>query len=91
MMKVGSVKEYVHIGQTRQKAVFYTYQDVDYDLDGWADAKKCLPEDFDLVYMRLKRERTIPGWVNGTKWHGLRLKSDDEVVLWKRKLEEKDT
>ena len=85
--KTGSIDE--KTGKRRKSPVFYSYQDVEYDIDGWADASRFLPEDFDLVYMRLKRDKSIPGWFNGSSWTGLRLKSDDKVVFWKRKLEEK--
>jgi hypothetical protein len=48
---------------------------------------KYLPADFDLVYLRLERERTIPGWISGTNWDAIRLKSTDKVLYWKRKME----
>lgn len=89
MIKVGNVKEYIvsenkSTGRPRKSAVLYAYKDLNYDVDGWADAKTCLPDDFDLVYLRLKREKTIPGWVSGAIWYGMRLKKDDEVMFWKR-------
>jgi len=93
-IQVGNIKEKTgsidaKTGKRRRSPVFYSYQDVEYDIDGWADTLRFLPEDFDLVFMRLKRDTTIPGWFNGSSWTGLRLKSDDKVVFWKRKLEEK--
>lgn len=93
-IKVGLIKKYIptvdkKTGRTKKMPVFYSYiKDVIYDIDGWADAKRFLPEDFDLVYLRLKRNRTIPGWINGLSWHGSRLKTNDEVLFWKRKEEE---
>ena len=91
---VGYLKEYLQTvdettGKVKKTPVYYTYRDVEYDIDGWADSKRFLPEDFDLVFMRLKREKTITGWVNGNTWDGLRLKDDDEVLFWKRN-EERD-
>ena len=88
-IKVGNVKEYISAGKTvtgkpSKKPIYYAYKDVEYDMDGWADSKKYLPEDFDLVYMRLKREKTIPGWISGSSWFGLRFKSGDVVLFWKR-------
>jgi hypothetical protein len=91
MVKVGDIKAYTSskdskTGKLVRKKILYNYQDVQYDIDGWVDSKKYLPEDFDLVYMRLKREKVIPGWISGTSWLGLRLKPDDEVTFWKRKV-----
>jgi len=88
-IKVGNVKEYIVVpdkktGKDSQKPIQYTYKDIEYDLEGWANGQKFLPEDFDLVHMRLKREKTVPGWISGSSWFGLRLKSDDVVVRWKR-------
>lgn len=94
VIKVGDVKEYLSLGKTplgkkKKTPVFYTYRHVEYDLDGWADCARFLPEDFDLVFMRLKRDRIIPGWIAGKTWAGLRLKKEDVVLFWKRKEEEK--
>ena len=90
--KVGNIKEYITTvakdGKSRKTAVPYSYRDVEYDDYGWADSKKYLPEDFDLVYMKLARERIITGWINGTHWCGVRLKQDDKVLFWKRDIEE---
>lgn len=93
-VKVGDIKEHLssenpETGRTKKTPVFFTYRDVQYDIDGWADCARYLPEDFDLVFMRLKREKTIPGWISGRSWSGLRLKNDDVVLFWKRKDEEK--
>lgn len=93
-LKVGNVKEYIPIvnkktGRKTKSTVFYTYKDVTYDSDGWADVTKYLPEDYDLVYLRLKRERTIPGWIFEKTWYALRLLKDDVVLFWKRKKEER--
>lgn len=65
------------------------YKDVECDIDGWVDCRKFLPDDFDLVFMRLKRGKAISGWISGKIWCGLRLKNDDVVIFWKRKEEEK--
>jgi hypothetical protein len=90
--KVGNIKEYYQVlnkktGRFSRKPIYFTYKDIEYDIDGWADCKRFLPEDFDLVLMRLKREKTINGWISGLAWNGLRLKPDDEVLFWKRRLE----
>lgn len=95
IVKVGYIKKYLisrytSTGQKKKIPIFYTYKDIRFDVDGWANSKKFLPEDFDLVLLRLKRERTIPGWINGMKWEGIRLKKDDLVMFWKRNEEERE-
>jgi hypothetical protein len=96
VIKVGTLKGYQEktypkTGMSRRYPVFYSYKDVEYDIDGWADVNKYLPDDFDLVFMRLKRNRTIPGWVNGSTWEGLRFKNDDVVLFWKKNEHEGDS
>ena len=86
-IKVGDIKSYVIKASGRKNPVFYSYGDVEYDIDGWADVTRFLPNDFDLVFLRLKRERTIPGWINGQSFEGRKLKPDDVVLFWKRKEE----
>lgn len=66
----------------------FSYRDVDFDDDGWADAKRFLPHDYDLMYLKLKDKGVISGWVAYEEWQGLRLKSNDEVLYWKRQSEE---
>lgn len=95
MIKVGDVKKYIEkedkkTGKLKKVEVLYTYRDVKFDIDGWADSKEYLPEDFDLVYMKRDGQKTIPGWVTGSTWNGLRLKSTDHIPYWKRKPEEKE-
>lgn len=73
--------------KTKEKEYFY--RDVQYDIDGWADATKWLPADYDLVIMRLKNRPTIVGWSVGKEWISLRLKDNDTVLQWRKKPEEK--
>lgn len=92
--KVGYIKEYITTisknGRTRKKAIIYSYRDVQYDPFGWADSSKYLPGDLDLVSMKLKRDKIIPGWINGSQWHGLRLLADDKVIFWKKENEDEE-
>lgn len=92
-IKVGDLKERtehtdIKTGKIKKKSVFYAYRDFQYDIDGWADSKRFLPADFDLVLMRLEREKIIPGWLSGICWNGLRLKPDDKIMFWKRREDE---
>lgn len=93
MIKVGTHKEYItkfdKNGKEKKVEVVYTYRDVQYDIDGWADSNKYLPDDFDLVYMKIEGKKTMPGWASGNSWAGLKYKDGDKVLYWKRKPEEK--
>ncbi len=61
------------------------YTDVQYDADKWADAKRFLPADYDLMYLKSPDHiKTIPGWSTGTKWDGLNLKTNASVLYWKK-------
>jgi hypothetical protein len=94
-IKVGDVKEYLTTknsltGRIKKTAVPFQYKDVEFDIDGWADCKRFLPDDYDLVLLKLSRGKTIPGWIAGSSWDGLKLKKEDTVLYWKKKEEEKE-
>ena len=82
MIKVGG--KYKQEGKTK----LFTYNHVTFDKYRWADAEKYLPEDFDLVHMKLSSGKIIPGWSNGRVWEGIRLKPEHEVKAWRRQFEE---
>jgi len=63
-----------------------SYDDVIYDIDGWADAKKYAPEQFDLVLIQTDN-KTVNGWHTGEEWYSLRLRDYDDVLYWKRRKE----
>lgn len=68
--------------------IVFQYKDVDFDLDGWADATKYRPVDFDLVLLQIEgREKPISGWAVGNTWDSVRMKDKDIVLTWKRKRE----
>lgn len=60
----------------------FTYKDVEYDCDQWADAKKYMPADFDLVYMKTKN-KIFNGWAYVDSWDGAKISPEDEVLFWK--------
>lgn len=62
--------------------VKYNYRDVKYDIDGWADAKKFLPANFDLCLLKTK-SKTIHGWYSGLSWDGMNIQESDEILYWK--------
>ncbi len=80
--KVGlDVVKYEKNGEPKKRK--FSYQDVQYDEDKWVGAKKFLPADFDLLFMKTK-DKTYPGWSVGKKWDGLNVPENLEVLYWKR-------
>lgn len=88
MIKVGN--DCLENGKYRK----YSYKDVVFDKDGWADASMYLPKDYDLVHMKLKRDnvenKILPGWIFCRTWRGLNLRIQDRIIAWKIKPEEKE-
>jgi len=66
------------------------YRHLPYDVDGWVNASKYLPEDYDLVTMRLKNGEYKFGWSVGDVWDGAQIDGNEEVIAWKRKGEDKE-
>ncbi len=64
----------------------YSYGDVFFDADGWADVKRYLPVSYELVLMKDENDKTIIGWHSGGSWDGLKYKAQ-EIKLWKRKMD----
>lgn len=64
------------------------YHNLKYDANGWADASKYLPKDYDLVWMKIEHKRNKSGWINGKEWNAIGLKDSDVVLYWKRRREE---
>jgi hypothetical protein len=63
----------------------FMYRDVHFDPDGWVDASRYLPAEFDLVYLKISDvKKTITGWIVGNSWDGLRIKPGEKVLYWKR-------
>lgn len=62
-----------------------SYRTVKSDCDGWVDAKKYLPADYDLMYLKIKDKKSSHGWITGCKWDGLHISAGDEILYWKRK------
>lgn len=63
----------------------FSYFDIKYDPDKWADASKFLPADFDLVNLKiLNRKKYVPAWSNGDKWDGANFRQGYKVLYWKR-------
>lgn len=63
------------------------YSDVPTDNLKWVYDLNYRPIPFDLLYLKTKRlPKDVGGWWTGKKWEGLKLKSSDEVIAWKRQL-----
>lgn len=67
----------------------YKYSDIPkeiaIDLTGWVFNLKYLPIPFDLLHLKVKgKDKPTSGWWTGQDWDGLRLKSSEKVVQWKR-------
>ena len=60
-----------------------SYKGVPKDKDGFADAEKFLPMDFDLCILRTLG-RTVTGWWTGQNWEGLKITKKTHVVSWKK-------
>jgi hypothetical protein len=81
MFRVGAC----YTGDQNKRKKIFSYTQVEYDCDGWADAKRFLPMLFDLCLLKLKTHKTKPGWSSGPGWDGKDLQPEDQVLYWKRK------
>ena len=84
MIKVGITTVFDEKKQKDRKA---EYRDISFDVDGWADAKNFLPENFDLVYLKSPdREKILSGWISGKRWDGYRIEDNQKINVthWKR-------
>ena len=61
-----------------------SYDDVEYDEDGWADATKFAPERFDIVVLHTMDGKEANGWYKGGDWFSHRLGDKIKVKKWKR-------
>ena len=86
VIKVGSISHHGNTKFGEKKPIYYSYKAVEFK-DGWAESSKFLPQDFDLVYGKTTSGDVKSCWLNGSKWDGLRLKNDDQIVRWRRKEE----
>lgn len=79
------VETYLKVGrkvhETDEK--YFTYKQVEYDKEGWADADKFHPVDFDLLYLQIEGSTgTLRGWCSGNAWDGLKY-NGEKVLKWK--------
>ena len=61
------------------------YNRVVSDDDGWADASKFLPADYDLCEI-MTDEGKKNGWCHGRSWDGYKIEQGDKIISWRRVL-----
>lgn len=86
----GSIKKVDKEYKIGEQFVRFSYRDVVYDDDDWADASRFLPADYDMMSLKLDTGRKIPGWIQGNQWEALRLKPGNQVLFWKRTMPDND-
>jgi len=73
---------------TVEKVNSFRYQFTEFNKDGWASAKRHLPIAFDLVTVETSTGKRVAAWWTEFNWDGIRLKKEDVVLNWKRRLYE---
>ena len=71
---------------------FFTYPMCEYDHQGFADATKYLPVDFDLCLLECEKDDlkfNVYGWHTGSGWDGFRY-NGEKVLRWKKKHSSED-
>ena len=53
------------------------------DETSWIDPKVKKPIQYDLVKIKTLRGN-FTGWWTGNYWYGLKIKSSDQILKWKR-------
>ena len=71
-----------------EKTNSFVYNSTVFNEDGWADAKKYRPIPFDLVTIQTETGKNFIGWWNTLCWQGLRLRKQDHIKFWKRRMYE---
>lgn len=80
-IQVGKVKEYRHYPLSN---IYYTYRDVKYNAEKWANSAEYLPAEYDICILQLKDNIFKKGWHNGIGWDGLHVKHTDVIESWKK-------
>lgn len=64
------------------KGFLLTYDDVITDDSGWVDPQYFLPEEFDLVLIKLSTQEKSFGWIENKDWFGKKLLPVGKVISW---------
>lgn len=54
------------------------------DADGWVDASKYKPHDYDLVELMMENKIKRTGWWTGNSWFYRKYKLNEKVILWRK-------
>lgn len=71
------------VGQKNGSDKILSYCNCPKDDDGWVDAGKYLPNNYDLVFIKTKN-KVYSGWYSINCWDGYGVKEDIEVICWKK-------
>lgn len=66
------------------------YNDVYYGFDGWADASKFRPLEFELVSLQTDKGKILSGWSTGNHYDSLHFRPEYNIVAWKPMEAEKE-
>jgi hypothetical protein len=75
-----------------EKNKVFTYPMCEYDENGFVDASKYIPVDFDLLLLECENDNlkfNIYGWHTGNGWDGFRY-NGEKVLRWKKKHSNED-
>lgn len=83
-------KTLIKPAQNGKDPVYFSYKDIVYEKDGWADASKYLPAECDLCSLIIEgMENPISGWIIGKCWDSARFEGlrKPNVIFWKQRRE----
>ena len=80
MLRVGHSKILMPNGGTK----ILDYLMVEVDENGFADASKYAPVEYDLLYLITDKGFRKNGWWCGNSYYSHRLKNDETVISWKK-------
>lgn len=73
------------VDKNTNKERVYRYSDIPTDEYKWVYNLLYKPIPFDLLHLKLNETLKVKsGWWNGEDWEGLRLKTDEKIIAWKR-------
>lgn len=79
MLKVGH-----SIVPFKGKTRLLGYDLIDYQDDGFADANKYIPNDFDMCFLTTSLGKRMNGWWTGQEFYSIRLLPGDVIVSWRK-------
>jgi len=65
----------------------YNYRHVTETEDKWVNPQEWLPIPYDLVILKIGSVEKV-GWYTGNHWDGYKIKPEDIVSMWKRKIDD---